>query len=105
LRSDCIKDLGSALITSIFLSCLIFTFSGTKTIGLFCFIAYVPYSLVSLVVLHINLIKSKAKLASLIRNNLTQIDFNKIDNIQIKLANLYCYSSFFFSLTLHINMI
>jgi hypothetical protein len=67
-----------------------------RTLGLICFITYHISSLDSLVVLYNALIMSKLQYASVIWNNLTLTDSNKIENIQRKFTNLccYCFSQF-----------
>jgi hypothetical protein len=58
------------------------------TLGLICYIIYNFSSLDSLIILYNALIMSKLDYASVVWNNLTLIDFIKVESIQRKFANL-----------------
>jgi hypothetical protein len=57
-------------------------------LGLIRYITYSFSSLVSLEVLHVTLIRSELKYASVVWNNLTLANSNKLENTRRKLANL-----------------
>jgi hypothetical protein len=65
-----------------------------STLGLIRYVTYNFSSLDCLVVLYNSLIKSELEYASVVWNNLSLNDSNKIENIQRKFANL-CYYRFF----------
>jgi hypothetical protein len=96
LHSDCIKDLGVMLDSKLYFHFHVDSeySQALRTLGLVCFITYNLFPLDSLVVLCISLVRSKLEYACVVWNNLTSTDSNKIENIQIKLANL-CYYHFF----------
>jgi hypothetical protein len=95
LRSECIKDLGIMLCSKLYFICHVdFVYSQTlKILGLIHFITYNFFSLGSLVVLYIALIRSNLECASVVWNNLTTTDSNRTANIQRKFSNL-CYRFF-----------
>jgi hypothetical protein len=64
-----------------------------KLLGLICLITYNLSSPDSLKVLYITLIRSKLEYSSVVLNNLTLTDSNKLENIKRKFANL-CYNWF-----------
>jgi len=84
LRSDCIKDLGVMLDSKLYFHCHVdFVYSqALRTLGLIRYITYNFSSLDCLVVLYNALIRSKLEYASVIWNNLSLTDSNKIENIQ-----------------------
>jgi hypothetical protein len=65
-----------------------------RTLGLIRFITYNLSSLDSLIVLYNALIRPKLEYASVVWNNLTKTDSNKIENIQRYFAHL-CYYRYF----------
>jgi hypothetical protein len=65
-----------------------------STLGLMRYVTYNFSSLDCLVVFYIFLIVSKLEYASVVWNNLSLTDSNKIQNIQRKFANLCCYHFF-----------
>jgi hypothetical protein len=93
LRSDCIKDLGVMLDSKLYFHRHVdFTYSqALSTLGLIRYVTYNFSSLDYVVVLYNYLIRSKLEYASVVWNNLSLIDSNKLENIQRKFANL-CYS-------------
>jgi hypothetical protein len=96
LRSDCIKDLGVMLDSKLYFHRHVdFVHSQTlRTLGLLRYVTYNFSSLDCLVVLYNSLIRSKLEYASVVWNNISLTDSNKIENIQRKFANL-CYYRFF----------
>jgi hypothetical protein len=65
-----------------------------RSLGLIGFVTYNFSHLDCLVVLYISLIRSKLEYATVVWNNLSLTDSNKIENIQRKFANLCYYHSF-----------
>jgi hypothetical protein len=96
LRSDCIKDLGVMLDSKLYFHRHVnFVYSqALRTLGLIRYVTYNFSSLDYLVVLYNSLITSKLEYASVVWNNISLTDSNKIENIQRKFANL-CYYLFF----------
>jgi hypothetical protein len=95
LCSDCIKDLGVMFNNKLYFRHVDFVHSqALRTLGLICYVTYNFSSLDCLVVLYNSLIRSKLEYASVVGNNLSLTDSNKIENIQRKFANL-CYYRFF----------
>jgi hypothetical protein len=68
-------------------------FQALRTLRLINFITYNFSPLDSLVVLYVALIRSKIVYASVVWNNLTSTDYNRIENIERKFAKL-CYYRF-----------
>lgn len=79
--------------------------SGTATLGFIRFIAYNTTSLDSLVSLHIAFIRSKMEYASVLWNNPTSTDSNKIlKNVPICFIFFSCVISHYYDLILnHLN--
>jgi hypothetical protein len=75
-RSDCTKDLGVMLNSELYFRCHVnFVYSqALRTLGPIRFITYNFYSLDSLVVLYIALIRSNIEYASVVWNKLTSTD-------------------------------
>jgi hypothetical protein len=96
LRSDCIKDLGIMLDSKLYFHRHAdFVYSqALRTLGLIRYVTHNFSSLDYVVVLYNSLIGSKLEYASVVWNNLSLTDSNKIENIQRKFANL-CYCRFF----------
>jgi hypothetical protein len=84
LRYDCIRDLVVMLDSKLYFHCHVdFVHSQIlRTSGLIRLITYNFSSLESLVVLYISLIRSEVEYASVVWNNLTSTDSNKIENIK-----------------------
>jgi hypothetical protein len=97
LRTDSAKDLGAMLYSKgHFHRHVDYLHSqALKLLGLIRFITYNFSSLNTLKVLYtsITLILSKLEYASVVRNNLTLADSNKLESLQWKFANL-CYNRF-----------
>jgi hypothetical protein len=96
LRTDSIKDLGVILDSKLNFHCHVdFVYSqALRTLGLISYITHNFCSLDSLLVLYHVIIRSKLEYASVVWNNLTLTDPNKLENIQRKFVNL-CYYRFF----------
>jgi hypothetical protein len=95
VRTDSVKELGVMLDRKLHLHRHVdyLHSQALKLLRLIRFITYNISSLQSLKVLYITLILSKLEYASVVWNNLTLSDSNKLENIQRKFANV-CYNRF-----------
>jgi hypothetical protein len=92
VRTDCVKDLGAMLYSKLHfhrhVDCL--SSQALKLLGVISFITYNFSFSDRLKVLHITSTLSKLEYTSVVWNNFTLADSNKLENMKRKFANLCC---------------